>query len=168
MAGQGDSIEHRLRDLRISNRAPEGHRERQGSSDGQQTSQDSFHQKISLRQWEESSSDDEPEISIKSVTNSIFVGHHTIVQRPENISGTACYDDNNANTRLTHTAVPANTSRARQRALPNVGGHEPTQAFGMEEGEPAKKGLKFVPFKLVKKYPYLYVGKSNQDEVRFY
>ncbi|RYP83229.1 hypothetical protein DL769_001425 [Monosporascus sp. CRB-8-3] len=35
----------------------------------------------------------------------------------------------------------------------------------LEAGEPSERGMQFIAFKLVKKYPFLYVGRSNQVEV---
>lgn len=45
---------------------------------------------------------------------------------------------------------------------------EKSDFFCLEVGEESKKGLAFVAFKLIKKYPYSYVGKANQGEVEAY
>ena len=51
---------------------------------------------------------------------------------------------------------PASTSAAQTSSTPS----------GLKLGEMSEKGMTFVPFRLVEKYPCLYVGKNNHDLVR--
>jgi hypothetical protein len=51
-------------------------------------------------------------------------------------------------------------------AHPSPASSKTFEPFKHAFGDVSEKGLFFVPFKLVKNYPYMYVGKSNQAQVR--
>ncbi|RYO82585.1 hypothetical protein DL766_000201 [Monosporascus sp. MC13-8B] len=65
------------------------------------------------------------------------------------------------------TAAPflSHAGRGRQGQTPPANIRSPSVPVNLEAGEASEKGMKFIAFKLVKRYPFLYVGESNQGEV---
>ena len=53
----------------------------------------------------------------------------------------------------------------KKHITPSAGCHGPSEPTGLNPGDVSARGMVFVPFKLIKRYPFSYVGKSNQDQV---
>ncbi len=69
--------------------------------------------------------------------------------------------------------APLPVSAKEERVIPSTAPldtHPPTsnafKPFRLAFGEVSEKGTAFVPFKLVRDYPRMYVGKSNGQQVR--
>lgn len=61
--------------------------------------------------------------------------------------------------------VPNQGPRIDSASRSTVNDRERSDFFSLEVGEVSEKGLKLVAFKLIKKYPFSFVGKANQGEV---
>ncbi|KAK7744372.1 hypothetical protein SLS62_010227 [Diatrype stigma] len=61
--------------------------------------------------------------------------------------------------------VPCRGPRSDSASRATVNSRERSDFFSLEVGEESERGLEFVAFKLIKRYPYSFVGKADQGEV---
>ncbi|EMR68364.1 putative qde-2-interacting protein [Eutypa lata UCREL1] len=68
----------------------------------------------------------------------------------------------------TYASGRSSAFESRQDTKSGDDAHESSNSFTLGVGEASPKGMEFVAFKLIKKYPYLYVGTTNGAEVGTY
>ena len=108
-----------------------------------------------LLELEEEGSDDDDEIRVRDIPKP----KQTARSFPEGTGNTT------GRPPLVATSATPDSLR-RQHETPSIGCHNLSGATGLNLGDVSARGMVFAPFKLIKRYPFSYVGKSNQDQVR--
>ncbi|RYP47780.1 hypothetical protein DL768_006189 [Monosporascus sp. mg162] len=110
-------------------------------------SEDFLHRKPLPRELQDEDDDDEEfEINIRSVTKSTPVAQTS--HPPASVA-----------------SLLSHAGRGGQGHTSPASNRSPSVPSNLEAGETSRRGMKFVAFKLVKRYPFLYVGKANQVKV---
>ncbi|RYP63466.1 hypothetical protein DL771_009259 [Monosporascus sp. 5C6A] len=110
-------------------------------------SEDFLHRKPLSQELEDEDDDEEEfEINVRSITKSTPVAQ-------------------TSGPRTSAAPLLSYTGQGRQGHISPANDRSPSVPANLEAGETSLRGMEFVAFKLVKRYPFLYVGKSNQLKV---